>query len=415
MARTETAVREGGFRRFLSEVHKDSLNLHDHQSDPVETVGGRGLTQVEVAARAELSRPSVAQYAKRMRDVGAFSDEGLAIRPDSGYAIGVDIGEVHSARIALSDISGRILETRPESESDQLKPQTPDEALDFSQNSIEALLKAHEVEPSQVVGVGVSLPGPVMHDRLIGPYAGPWRTRSVAGELANRLEWPDVQFATQSDTYLSALAESLWAGGEFLDYVLYVKWSSRLRSAFVIDGELHTGHRGTAGELPHQTINELKRLMERKAAPKALEEHHLLDPCPVCGQRGCLHMVAPLKAISLAFTGEPNLRASHLIACTDNENGEERRILEIAARGIGAAILPILDALDPAKLIIGGALGSRAFPLVEDEFRALIDRSAPGHTGMTVAGSRVEEKTAVRGAVALALRTFAPSYLSKLA
>lgn len=414
MARTETAVREGGFRRFLNEVHKDSLNLHDQQSEPVETAGGRGLTQVEIAARAELSRPSVAQYAKRMREVGAFVDDGLAIRPDSGYAIGVDIGEAHSARIALSDISGRILETWPKLESDQLKRQTPDEALDFSQEAIEALLKMHDIEPSEVVGVGISLPGPVMDDKLIGPDAGPWRTRSVAGELANRLGWPDDQFATQSDTYLSALAESLWAGGEFLDYVLYVKWSSRLRAAFVIDGELHTGHRGTAGELPHQTIVELKKLKERNAAPEALEKYHLLDPCPVCGQRSCLHMVAPLKAISLAFTGEPNRRASYLVDRA-SENEEARQILKIAARGIAAAILPILHALDPAKLIIGGALGSRAFPLVGDEFRALIDRSAPGHIGMTVTGSRVEEKTAVRGAVALALRTFAPDYLSKLA
>jgi len=412
-------VREDSVLRFLRVVHEHSLILREASKNgevelqsPVAT-----LTQVDAAERAGLSRPSVASYAQRMR--GTVLDENrLAVRPTSGYALGVDLSDTHGARVALSDISGKILGTRTaeekgtEDESDKLHPQRASEALAFVEEAIHELLEEASIGTEQVIGVGISLPGPVKGHNQMGRDAGIWRHLSAADELARRLGWEDVPFATQSDSYLSALAENMWGGEYVATHTLFVKWSAQLRSAIVIDGNLYVGHSGTAGELPHlkfaeETIEEIKGNSELAAL---VERGKLDERCPVCHERYCLHMVAPLRSISLAFTGEPNERASRLVELAEIDLWK-RRLLEIAASGIGTAIAPLVEALDPESVIIGGALGSRAFPLIFEDLTTAISEIATRDESVAVRGGRVGEMTSVRGAVALALLEFAPQYL----
>lgn len=403
MAIDRTKVPEDSMLRFLRVVHENGLNLREGDS---ELSAPRRLTQVAVAQQAGLSRPSVASYTERAGVV--LHKNPLTVEARSGYAIGVDIGEIRGARVALSDISGQILQTiSAEEESAQLQPQTAEEALDFIENAVRRLLEEYGVREEQIVGVGVSLPGPVSEDIVIGRDAGVWRNLSAANELSRRLRWEHIPFETQSDTYLSALAENLWDGGHLEDHTLYIKWAARLRAAIVIDGKVYTGHSGTAGELPHQVVKGLEDL------PPRMGEAGLMDRCPVCHESGCLHQIASLSALSKAITGSENQRASLLveIARRESDDGEARQILNIAARGIGEAAAPLVNALDPEAVVIGGALGSRAFPLV---FEALTEPLARGG-GVTVRGGRLEQRTAVRGAVALALLEFSPSYLRRAA
>jgi len=426
--------------RFLKVVHRNGLSLREVSNGNGNGDGtpGKPLTQVAAAERADLSRPSVAAYVKRMRETILLEDS-IAIRADAGYAIGVDISETRGARVALSDISGKIIATEVfgGDEDAYLQRQTPGEALDFVEGAIRRLLDNRDGPPidrEQIIGVVVSLPGPVKGGNVIGPEAGIWRHLSAADELSRRLGWEEVPFATQSDSYLSALAENHWTGGQVAQDCLFVKWAARLRVAIVIDGKVHVGHSGSAGELPHQTVKELAeepRVMPGQIPPPwpppALEREGLLEACPVCNQVYCLHMVAPLQSISMALTGRPgkkgrpDARASYLVELAEADP-EARQILAIAARAIGTAVSPLVDALDPEAVVIGGALGSRAFPLVFEAFTSSIGggpRSigggAMGTESVSVRGGRLEERTAVRGAIALALLDFAPAYLRKLA
>jgi predicted NBD/HSP70 family sugar kinase len=414
MTQEANKPREDSVLRFLRVVHRNGLNLRERQNGEEEVEARattRHLTQVDAAQEAGLSRPSVASYAQRMRGTVLDSD-ALAIKANSGYAIGVDISETRGARVALSDMTGQIVETlgyEDDDDSDRLQPQTPGEALDFAEKAILQLLDAKEVRPRQIIGVCISLPGPVKDDNLIGRDAGIWRHLSAANELARRLGWEDVPFETQSDTYLSALAENLWGGGQIADNTLYVKWAARLRAAIVIDGKLYTGHTGTAGELPHQEVEGLG-----DPPPDGLRKHKLLDACPICRHERCLHMIARLRSLSLAITNEPGKRASRLVEVAEHD-AEARRILNIAAGGIGRSVAPLIDALDPETVVIGGALGSRAFPLVFEALTGAIGERAIRYDSVTVRGGRVEERTAVRGAVALALLRFAPKYLQQVA
>lgn len=388
MILTDEPMRDEAVIRFLRAVHRHGLRLRSG----VDDVGFAGLTHVEAARLAGLSRPSVHSFAKRMRGT-LLREDALAIRPGAGYAIGVDIGRAHHARVALSDVHGAVLDVLPNESGGLLTYQTAQDALDSAEQGIRNLLDEHGIETEQLVGVGISLPGPVRGHHAIGSEPSPWRRISAADELARRLDWEDVKFSTGNDTYLSALAESLWGGGPVSDHTVYVKWSVGLRAALVVEGQLYTGHSGTAGELGHIIVD---------------QESH--DVCDVCKEAGCVHAIASLRTIA-RIAGDERLRAADVVErALDDET--TMRALKTAARGIGKAVAPYVAALNPEVLIIGGALGSRAFPLVLDELTGDITEGNAGNgDDVSVVGARLQRRTATQGAVALALLEFGPAHL----
>lgn len=405
------SVRDGAFR-FLEVVHENGFRLRgnidpeEKQSlaEGEEEVGAEKLTQAVVARRAGLSRPSVAAYARRLRG-RVLRDDVLAIRSGSGFAIGVDFSETHGTRVALGNITGKIVKILPDGpEPAKLVREPPEQAIETAHSAILRLLDEYDLRDRQPIGVGIGLPGPVRDGQLIGRGRTRWDDRKPERELAELLGWEDVAFETQSDTYLSALAEGMWGSGRVVDdSMLYVKWSAALRSAIVIKGDLHTGHTGTAGELPHIVV-----------------DPELEEVCETCGQEGCLHVIASLPRIGARISSREGkedlrLRATHVVAAMD-ETEETARELKLAAEAIGKAIRPIVDSLDPKSVVIGGALGSRAFERLEEPlYRGLNSLLPHDELEVELRGGRLRHRTAVCGATALALLRFTPAYLRLIA
>jgi predicted NBD/HSP70 family sugar kinase len=285
MVRGEDRGRDEAVIRFLRAIHGNGLRNRTREFDD----DFPGLTQVEAARLAELSRPSVASFARRMQGT-ILRKDALAISPRAGYAIGVDFGRAHDARVAIGDIHGEVLKVYPEeSPTKPLSYQSPSSALKTAQQSILVALSDFSLDPSDLVGVGISLPGPVKGANFIGAdsksmrHLNAWKLLNAAEELEQELDWKNVPFKIQSDTYLSALAEHLWGGGQTSTNTLYVKWSAGLRTAITIHGQLYTGHSGTAGELPHVEVDRAAELLGRKN----------VRACEICKRQNCLHAIAP--------------------------------------------------------------------------------------------------------------------------
>lgn len=394
MVFTHDEARDEAVIRFLRAVHQNGLRVRDGLHDEEF----EGLTHVEAARLAGLSRPSVHSFAKRMRGK-VLRDGTLAIAPRVGYAIGVDFGRAHHTRVALSDIHGVVVEVRPNvgTEERRLSYQTPTEALDYAEREIRSMVDQFDLNVDRLIGVGISLPGPVRDHIAIGPDAGSWRHLSAADELARRLGWGgEVEFATGNDAYLSALAESLWGGGQVSDHTVYVKWSADLRAALIVDGQLYTGHSGTAGELAHVIVD-----------PDSEESE-----CEQCQEVGCVHKLAQIETIA-RVAGDERMRAADIVSRA-HDDAQTLESLKTAARGIGKAVAPYVAALNPELVVLGGALGSRAFPLVLEDITAEIrEQGISNVSDVKVVGARLERYTAARGAIALALLEFGPSFLRR--
>ena len=60
----------------------------------------------------------------------------------------------------------------------------------------------------------------------------------------------------ENDADLGALGEAIFGAGSSADSIVYLKLIRFLGAGLVIDGKLHTGARGMAGELAHVSVVE---------------------------------------------------------------------------------------------------------------------------------------------------------------
>lgn len=404
----EGSLVESGEARLLRTLLWDGLLSGD---DAV------ALTQVEAAARSGVSRPSVKNYVGAMPP-SLFRDGSLALSPDAGYALGVDFGRTHAVKVVLTNIRGGKEELTPKVESDPEElGLRPNETISRAVVRIKAVLEKAKVHPGKLVGIGVGLPTPAVGQSPSDAAIGHWRRRDPAGELRKALqkampeieEWKQIPIAVDNDTNLSAVANHLW-GAERADDTLYVKWMAGLRAALILDNRLYRGSSNAAGELPHVKVEGSTAFCGLKA-------------CPV--GEGCIYGAAPIERIR-GFVhdalGRDVLWAEDIMA-EAIENEPLRTHLEHIANAIGHAVAPVAVALNPSLIVMGGAMGARAYPMVLDEFArgfeqdinltlGSAEQTQSGGDGMVIiTRSTQENHTTVMGAAALALIEFGTQFL----
>jgi predicted NBD/HSP70 family sugar kinase len=252
--------------------------------------------------------------------------------------VAVDIG-AHHWRITSTLTSEA---QHPES-GDWDADRDPHGALDGIATRIQ---ECYAVDDIQLILVGV--PFPVREDKqILGD--GNWSGLTVRREMAERLGRA-IRVRIESDVNLGAIAE-LEAAKQRHDpdhakslSLLYVKWSSKVRAATVIGGQLHNGD-GLADSYLHSPL--------RPSVPG--------DPgdCPTC--RGhCTATFASLKAVfdDLGDIEGPNTEARAqqlLMRAADDPAGEAARRLTEAARALGRSLGHAANTMVPDHIVLGGA------------------------------------------------------------
>jgi predicted NBD/HSP70 family sugar kinase len=322
-----------------------------------------GLQLARLADIAGLSRPSVYNV---QRTYAELLLDPLRLRPDLGYAIGVEVGP-RNARVAIADIHGQLYEHPQRFERHFKFAQPPEEYLDWAAPMIDELVKEAGVEPREIMGVGISQVGPINtttgHPHPAGLVNKSWRDVNVADQLARRLvrlrsDWESVETgSSDNDTNLSALAEHTFGNAEGVAHVLYVNWSNHVGFGLILGNTPYRGSRGYAGELGHLVIED-----DRGPRKRRKDE----DPCLRCGQVGCLEARIGAARIAEEFgADEADLptAADYILdrvsAKRAGYQAAERARVEDAARLLGEAVASIVNTLDPTVLILGGSVGER--------------------------------------------------------
>jgi predicted NBD/HSP70 family sugar kinase len=408
MVLTRQPSREDASVRLLAAILRHGMRARAHKDDDEF----EGLHPAEAAQDAGLSRPSVYHNISGWKGRILRDETRLAIKPGLGYAIGIDFGRLHDTRVRLVDIHGHEIETLPEGENQQreLPAQSSEDAIETAISDVKRLLKAHPEAKDKIVGVGVSLPGPVDDtDRPISDDAGQWRDEDAIPRLAERLGLDEETFVTGNDAYVSALAEHLW-GEARSEHMVYVKWASSLRAALIVNGELYEGYSHTAGEMPHVAVTAGD--LDAVGRSGAVED---LPTCSWSGclQPGCVHALASIEHLGRVAANDERLRAARIVEAAQDRH-EVMAELRLAARGIGLAVAPYVAALNPELVVLGGALGGRAYPFVSGDLERHLRPKTANADAVQVVGARLRNRTAVTGAAALALLERGPAYLDDL-
>ncbi len=269
------------------------------------------------------------------------------------YCFGADIGGT-TVKLGLFDTEGNILDkweikTHTENEGAAILPDTAAAIL--------AKMEERKLNPGEVAGIGVGVPGPVSIDGIVPHTANlGWGYKEVTKELTERTGLP---CKAGNDANVAALGEMWMGGAKGHKDVLLLTLGTGVGGGIIVDGKILTGAHGAGGEIGHIHVED------------QIEEH-----CG-CGNQGCLEQfasatgIARLARVALAESDEPSLLRGEEVtakAVFDAlKEGDElaKRVVERFGKYLGTAISVMAGILDPEVIVIGGGVSKAGWILLD--------------------------------------------------
>lgn len=231
---------------------------------------------------------------------------------------------------------------------------------------IEEIILASNLSKDNVGGIGIGIPGALDLERgttvFLPNLPGNWRNVPVRDQLARLSHLP---VAILNDARSMTLGEWKFGAGRGFDTACYTLGTG-IGGGLVINGRLHLGINGSAGELGHVSVD-------------------LNGPKCGCGSQGCIEAYASGPAIAALGMkavvqgrnttiadmcgGDLNKITPELV-CEAARRGDEaaREIYEFAGTVIGAGIANVITAVTPRRIVIGGGVAA-AGELILDPIR----------------------------------------------
>jgi len=195
-----------------------------------------------------------------------------------------------------------------------------------------------------VSSAGIGIPG--LYDpatgctRFLVNIPGAWLGRPVAEPVAAAL---GVPVRLINDARAFGVAELRLGAGRGAQSIVGLTLGTGVGGVIAVDGQVHLGHDGTAGEVGHQTID-----------PDG-------PPCG-CGNHGCLEAFARADRIAAAC-GTDTAEAAVAAA----QAGDPRALAGLAEVGryLGIGIANMITVISPDRVIIGGGVAAAGDLLLE--------------------------------------------------
>lgn len=345
---------------------------------------------------------------RRLVDAGLIEPAGRAeadtgarrtmfrVVPQGQYSVGLHIDPARMTLVLLN-LAGEV-----EDRTSIATPSTdgPQDVLDAIVGAVTDLVARRRIPLLRISGLGVSTPGPILADSVVGPpNLRGWGVVRLRDELEKRLGLPVV---LEKDTIAAATGE-LWAGGGTLSNFAFIYLGTGIGAGIVLGGEVMRGASDNLGEIGHLSGD-----------PDGTECY--------CGGRGCIAITcAPVHLVSAAIDAgllpQADL-ADHLAVetalgrlCALADGGDERAtaIVEKSARAIARAGGNLANVLDLDTIVLGGpnwsalsAIYLRVAPPITASLLTVRDV----HT-VDVRGTTLGEDGGAIGAASLVMSTMA--------
>lgn len=300
-----------------------------------------------------------------------------------GTIVGIDVGRRH-VQVAVARRDARVIAERfIDTTAGQDRETTTTMVLAL----IEELYAESGADRSQLLAVGVGLPGPIEQDThfiATGTILPEWVGYDLVTILRKHL---GVPVALDNDANLGILGEAGHGAARGFQHAIYVKVSTGIGSGMMLGGVLHRGAGGTAGELGHLSIEPDGAVCR-------------------CGGRGCLETVASVPALlaMLAPTLGDDVELSRVLDLAAQGNRGCLRAITDVGHGIGRALAAVCNLLNPEVIVIGGPLLRAEQPFLE-AIREAVGRgtTASNITALEVRPAELGRRAELVGALALAM------------
>jgi predicted NBD/HSP70 family sugar kinase/predicted transcriptional regulator len=337
-----------GHKRIQQVMADKSIGLP--ASRIIRTLGQNGgMTAAQIARHTGLARSTVStavsdlkqsrvvvELDQRMPKKNLVGRPGtlLTLNPNAGTCLGIHLG-YDEVQIVVADISHSFI---AEQSARLGVDYAPRDALTFVKKSLEDFYRTDGFAISKLIGVGVSVSGPVKPDGVLlrGGILPSWAGVNIIELFATIFKRPIL---VDNESNCAAVAEMKWgAARNRSDFVLF-KMDVGVGGAIVTNGRVVKGVSGGAGEFGHVSADPNGELCR-------------------CGNRGCLELYAsfagPLRQLSRIHNRDVSMDDAIKLA----EAGDAaalRMIAEVGEYG-GRGLAMIGTMLNPPLIIIGGRM-----------------------------------------------------------
>ncbi|MBA3826571.1 MAG: ROK family transcriptional regulator, partial [Ktedonobacterales bacterium] len=252
------------------------------------------MTKPALAQATGISRPTVTKVVDDLDREGLVEAVGMATpgqgggKPGMRYrfrASGIRSGalflRVDTLYVAIIDGNARILARADYPLGDAREPEA---IIALMVTALTTLLAQMQLTTSDILGVGVGVPGVTSYHTGIvhlAPHLPEWREVPLGASLAERLQtavWVD------NDCHVQALAERHFGGGQDVRNFVSVQSGIGLSAGLFLAGALFRGAFNTAGEMGHMIVQED-------------------GPLCHCGKRGCWETLASTERLVMDAWG----------------------------------------------------------------------------------------------------------------
>ena len=244
--------------------------------------------------------------------------------------LGLDLGgtNVKAAVVEVGQEGPTVLETATH-------PTGAEDGPAAVADTMVALGEAMAAESGPFAAVGAGVPG--LFDFATGEIVfltnlpGPWEGFPLRARLADGMAVPATLI---NDARAFTLAEAMVGAGRGCATIACVTLGTGVGGGLFINGELHLGAFGVAGELGHQTV----------AAD---------GPRCGCGNQGCMEALTRSSVVAAA-AGKATME--EVIAGV--EAGDERSIAAVdqAATYLGIGLANVVTVIGPERIVVGGGV-----------------------------------------------------------
>jgi len=283
--------------------------------------------------------------------------------------IGIDLGGTNIKAAMVETKTGEITAVR-------LTPthsrEGHDAVLQQIAGLVDEIIAYCKLSKSDIGGVGVGIPGSIDMARgstiFLTNMPGHWRNVPVRDQLAQKTSLP---VAIINDARAMTLAEWKFGAGQGVDTACFTLGTG-IGGGLIINGKLHLGINGTAGELGHISVD-------------------INGPSCGCGSRGCIEAFASGPAIAaMGMKAVVQGRATSIADLADGDlnkitpelvceaalagDAVALEIYDFAGTIIGAGVANVVTAVNPRRIVIGGGVGAAGELILEPIRRSMQQR-----------------------------------------
>lgn len=317
-----------------------------------------------------------------VREAGFVDSDGgrprslLHVDPHGAYVIGADVSETQVSTALFTLTLDRLAERATPFPGRRIDP---DRVGDILTTHVHELLTETRIDSSQVIGLGLGVPGVVEHpaspDAVVHADVIGWDTATFSW-LERSLGLPVL---VDNGAKTTTQAEAWYGSAIGVEHAIVALVGDGAGAGIITNGRLYRGASSSAGEWGHTKIS-------------------LSGPACRCGSVGCVEAIIGASAVlrdwrrSDDFTGREPDGVDAMLAAHRAGDPAAQRAMAGAIEHMGLALANLVNLYNPEKIIIGGWFGDlvardhlqelsaavRRFSLKQPGEQAVVQRSQLG-------------------------------------